>query len=51
MKNITIALVITLAASLIVAPAIDLQPVQADKGGVPNTHSAGHGKGRHGSHT
>ena len=48
MLAIVLALGVFLVAGLVVVPTIELQQAQADKGGVPNSHSAGHGHGGHG---
>lgn len=52
MLTLTIALAIALVGGLVVVPAAEqiglLQQAHADKDGVPNSHSVGHGKGRSG---
>jgi hypothetical protein len=46
MLAVFIALGVMLVAGLVVIPEIEQQAALADKGGVPNTHAAGHGKGK-----
>jgi len=49
MLTLTLALAIALIGGLIVVPAAEqiglLQQAHADKGGVPNSNSNGHGRG------
>ena len=49
MLAITLALTIALVGGLVIMPVVIIeQQAHADKGGIPNSHAAGHGKGRSG---
>jgi hypothetical protein len=46
MVAIFVALGVVLVAGLVIIPEIEQQAALADKGGIPNDNSAGHGRGR-----